>query len=140
MQAFRARVRLVVEIAAVLAPLPATMLLAAATGIERLSLAGVPCAVLVAWWTIRRRKSRWTDMGLRRPKSWLKIVAIAVLATPALMVGTTVCGSLLARLTGLVPDVAKFDILRGNLSVLAIGLMIVWTSAAFGEEIGRAHV
>jgi membrane protease YdiL (CAAX protease family) len=39
------------------------------------------------------------------------------------------------RLTGQPIDRSQFDVLRGNVSALLLGLIVVWTLAAFGEEL-----
>jgi hypothetical protein len=39
------------------------------------------------------------------------------------------------RLTGQPVDRTSFDVLRGNVTALIFGLLVVWTLAAFGEEL-----
>lgn len=41
---------------------------------------------------------------------------------------------LLVRLTGKQPDLAQFRILHGNVQYALLGLALIWTLAAFGEE------
>lgn len=124
-----------VEMLAVLSPIPCAMLLAATSGIDTLAIAGVPVSLILAWEAIRRRKSNWAELGLRRPASLPRTIAVAMLWTVALLILTGPIGSLLARVTGLAPDISKFDILRGNVPALVAGLLLVWSTAAFGEEL-----
>ena len=42
---------------------------------------------------------------------------------------------LVIRLTGQPIDRSPFDVLRGNVPALIFGLLVVWTLAAFGEEL-----
>jgi hypothetical protein len=42
---------------------------------------------------------------------------------------------LVIRLTGQPVDRTPFDVLRGNVPALIFGLIVVWTLAAFGEEL-----
>src|SRR5262249_40050760 len=54
--------------------------------------------------------------------------------TVFLLVLTRALGSLLAA-WGLTPDLNRFEVLRGNVAALLTGLVVVWTLAAFGEEL-----
>jgi membrane protease YdiL (CAAX protease family) len=127
--------RQIVEMVVVLAPIPIAILLAQATGTDALAVVGVPVSLFLAWGAIRRRKSNWTELGLRRPASLPRTIAVAMLWTVSLLILTSLIGSLLARMTGLAPEISKFDILRGNVPALVAGLLLVWSTAAFGEEL-----
>jgi uncharacterized protein len=127
--------RRTLEILMVLSPIPAAMLLAWATATDAVALCGVPVGVLLAWRAMRLRHTTFADLGLRRPASPLRTFLIAVPATFILLVLTAVLGDLLQSLTGWAPDLERFEVLRGNLAALLAGLTMVWTTAAFGEEL-----
>jgi len=77
----------------------------------------------------------WRDLGLRRSKAWWKIALWAILATFLIaVVINLLVQPLVGRLTNKVPDNARFDVVRGNLKVLLVWLVAVWTIVAFGEE------
>jgi membrane protease YdiL (CAAX protease family) len=71
---------------------------------------------------------------MRRPQQGFRLLGLVVMATVALFVLTEVLSSFLAELTGWSPDVSRFEPLRGNVPTLLAGLGLVWTVAAFGEE------
>ncbi|MBN1223702.1 MAG: CPBP family intramembrane metalloprotease [Candidatus Aminicenantes bacterium] len=105
------------------------------TGSIPLSLGGIA----VAWALLRTQmwlqRLRWRDFGLKKPKSWIKTLGFAVVGTIGFhILINLILGPLVKRITGMPVDASQFDILRGNISALIIGLVIVWTLAAFGEE------
>ncbi len=122
-----------VAAAAVLVPLYVMLEVAARTGAEALGLAGVIVAWMTAGLVVRSRGSSWADLGLRRSK-FREGVRIALPSTVVLLLVSSGSSWLLRLFTGWEPDLADFEILRGNPTALATGLMVVWTTAAFGEE------
>jgi membrane protease YdiL (CAAX protease family) len=118
-----------------LLPLPLCLLIAWRTGQDGVALLAVPIGLGLAWWMLRLRGERWADLGLRRARAPGRLLATVLAATALLLVTTTVLERLLSALTGWTPDISRFDALRGNLAALAAGLVLVWTSAAFGEEL-----
>jgi membrane protease YdiL (CAAX protease family) len=119
---------------AVLLPLPLALVLVDASGVDALGLAGVVAGVLLAWAAMRLRGERWADVGMRRGFGLRRTLAVAVPTAIVLLILTSVLGSLLERFTGWSPDISRFEVLRGNVGALLGGLLIVWTTAAFGEE------
>ncbi len=96
---------------------------------------GIVAAVLLAWVGLRLRRSSWRALGLARPRSWPRTVALSFVAA----VGTITAVVLLVQpivraLSSLPPDASRFDALRGNLPLLLVSLVGVWVTAAFGEE------
>jgi CAAX protease family protein len=82
------------------------------------------------------RDGRLSSIGLKRPASWRRIFLIASLAAVVrILLGQFV----IEPTTGLFlppPSAPKFaNEIAGNVKVALLALLIVWTFAAFGEEI-----
>jgi membrane protease YdiL (CAAX protease family) len=116
---------------------PAVLFLVAAwqTGVDVLGPVGTLSSLGAAGLVLRLHGKSWGELGLRRPRSWPLTVARAAALAAALHVVIGLTSTVVSRLTGEAPDITKADVLRGNLPALLIGLMVVWTSAAFGEEL-----
>lgn len=101
-----------------------------------------PWLVLVGWLSLRQRGLRWRSVGLRRPPSWKTTVAVALLAAVALqLISEYITVPLIERFTGRSPDLSEFRSLVGNLPLALVMLGLVWTLAAFGEELAyRGYV
>ncbi len=100
-----------------------------------LALLSMPVAWLLIWGLLWFRRSGWKEFGLRRPQSWVRTVLFGLGGAVALhIIVGVILGPLIIRLTGQQVDTSRFDPLRGNLSALISGLVIVWTFAALGEE------
>jgi membrane protease YdiL (CAAX protease family) len=86
--------------------------------------------------SIRLRDGSFSAMGFKRPSSWSRILLIA-LAAAALRI--LIGQFLIEPVTGLfwpkpiAPAMANE--ITGNLKIALLALLIVWTFAAFGEEI-----
>jgi hypothetical protein len=94
-----------------------------------------PWLVLIGWLSLRLRGLGWRSVGLTRPASWRRTIAMAILAGIALQVlSEYVTEPLVERLTGESADLSSFRSLVGNLPATLGMLALVWTLAAFGEE------
>jgi uncharacterized protein len=96
----------------------------------------VPILFVLGLLSVRLRNGGWSAMGLKRPASWARVVLIA-LAAAALRI---VLGEwVIEPLTGHFwpPPIAPAGAaaIPGNIKAALLGLLIVWTFAAFGEEI-----
>jgi len=86
--------------------------------------------------SIRLRDGRWSGMGFKRPGSWRRLLLIA-LAAAALRI--LVGQFLIEPVTGFfwpkptAPALANE--ISGNVKIALVALLLVWTFAAFGEEI-----
>lgn len=120
-----------------LALLPAVLSIAASVWIARplLALFAVPASLLVVWILLRIRGQGWVDIGLTRISSFTRLLGVVFFGTLGLLVVTQIVGNLLVNLTGMQPNIEEFDRLRGNTTALLVGLLLVWTTAAFGEEL-----
>jgi membrane protease YdiL (CAAX protease family) len=86
--------------------------------------------------SISLRDGRWSAMGFKRPASWRRIFVIALVAAGArILLGQFV----IEPVTGLFwppPSApALANEITGNAKVALLALLLVWTFAAFGEEI-----
>jgi hypothetical protein len=86
--------------------------------------------------SIRLRDGSWSSMGFKRPTSWRRIVLIALAAAGVrILLGQFV----IEPITGFFwpPPTAPelTNEIAGNIKVALLALLIVWTFAAFGEEI-----
>jgi len=100
-----------------------------------LALSGIAIAWFGLRWLMWLQKLRWNDFGLHRPKSWIRTIIYSLAGTVFLhILISLILAPLVINLTKKPVDASQFDQLRGNLLALLIGLIIVWTLAAFGEE------
>jgi CAAX protease family protein len=94
-----------------------------------------PFILLFGWIMMRVRGVKWRDIGLVRFKSWGKTFALGVAGGVFIEAFELfVSQPLLLRLTGEPPDLSDFKLLHGNLKYTLVALALVWTLAAFGEE------
>jgi membrane protease YdiL (CAAX protease family) len=97
----------------------------------------VPILVVLGLVSMRARNGGFAALGFRRPESWMRVVAIA-LAAAALRIALGHFA--IDPLTALVwpPAIAPEGVesISGDWRTALIYLGIVWTFAAFGEEIG----
>jgi len=92
----------------------------------------------LGWISLAVRRRGWRSVGLRRPQSWAKVFAAALLAAVALQaISLWVTVPLATRLTGQPPDLSEFHELIGNWKLSLVGLAVTWTLAAFGEELAN---
>jgi membrane protease YdiL (CAAX protease family) len=96
----------------------------------------VPILFVLGLLSVRLRNGRWAAMGFKWPQSWLRIVCIA-LAAAALRIalGSFVIEPMGAHFCPAIHAPAGAEQIAGNIKVALLGLLIVWTFAAFGEEI-----
>ncbi|HKD24024.1 MAG TPA: CPBP family intramembrane glutamic endopeptidase [Rhizomicrobium sp.] len=98
----------------------------------------VPILFVLALVSIRLREGSWGALGLGRPKSWGLTILIALAAAIAVIGFDVFLTDPLAHLLGLREAKSAESALglkRGDVASLAKALLIIWTFAAFGEEI-----
>jgi membrane protease YdiL (CAAX protease family) len=89
----------------------------------------------LGWLSLWRRGIGWKGVGLARPASWGRTLALGTSAGIFLQVlSELVTEPLLTALTHRPPDVSEFRPLVGNLKLCLLYLVLAWTLAAFGEE------
>jgi membrane protease YdiL (CAAX protease family) len=96
----------------------------------------VPILFVLGLLSIRLRDGGWSAMGFKRPASWGRIALIA-LAAAALRIalGEFVIDPLTGRFWPPAVAPAGAEAITGNIKAALLALLIVWTFAAFGEEI-----
>ncbi|MFN2541761.1 MAG: lysostaphin resistance A-like protein [Chthoniobacterales bacterium] len=86
--------------------------------------------------SIRLRDGPWSTMGLKRPASWRRVFVIAlVAATLRIVLGQFVIEPVAGHFWPAPAAPALANEIAGNLKIAFFALLIVWTFAAFGEEI-----
>lgn len=97
---------------------------------------GNPLALLVIWLLVRSGRGGWSSLGIRRPESWPRTLAIAIGTAVVLEAAALfTLFSLLPRVGVEPPDLSRFRIIQDNLPVLLVYLMVSWTTAGFAEEV-----
>jgi membrane protease YdiL (CAAX protease family) len=96
----------------------------------------VPILCIIGLLSIRLRDGGWSAMGFKRPVSWRRILQIAAgAAALRIVLGDFVIEPLTAKLWPAIIAPAGAEQITGNIKVALLGLLLVWTFAAFGEEI-----
>ena len=97
----------------------------------------VPILFVLGWISLRWRNGGWRYAGLHRPQSWWKTVALAVVAATILLLGSELVVEPLAHRIWPEPERVSNVIEAGasGWRQALTSLLIVWTFAAFGEEL-----
>ena len=96
----------------------------------------VPILFLIAFISSRLRNGNWTVFGLVRPLSWKRVLAVAFAAAVVRIVaGELLIDPLTRHFWPPIIAPAGTSEITGNLRNAGIALLIIWTFAAFGEEI-----
>ena len=78
----------------------------------------------------------WRGVGFARPASWSRVIVLGLGAGVLLQVlSEFVTEPLISHLTRQSPDVSAFRPLVGNLRLVLVYFVVVWSWAAFGEEL-----
>src|SRR5262249_47665311 len=100
----------------------------------------VPVLFVLCIVSVRLREGSFSAIGLARPKSWLATVLIAVVTAVFVIVVGQFITEPLAKLLHLRTNEGAaanaLGAMRGDTATALKGLGIVWTFAAFGEELG----
>jgi uncharacterized protein len=95
-----------------------------------------PFILLLGWVSLRLRGEGWRSVGLVRPDGWGRMILLAVVAAAGLqLLSTYVTEPLITLVTGQPTDLSRFKPLVGNVKLLVIFFLLIWTLAAFGEEL-----
>jgi len=83
-----------------------------------------------------RWRGGWKGFGFSRPDSWRTTIALAIgVAVVRQLIGSYVDEPLGNLIWNRAPDMSRFNDLKHNWLGCAEGLAVVWTFAAFGEEL-----
>jgi membrane protease YdiL (CAAX protease family) len=94
-----------------------------------------PVLLALGWISIRVRKLRWRDLGLKRFKNWKTTLALGLAAGIAMEgIELFITQPLLVKWVGKQPDLDMFRQVTGNLKLTLVYIALSWTLAAFGEE------
>jgi uncharacterized protein len=97
----------------------------------------VPILFVLGLMSARMRDGSVASLGLVKPKSWMRVVLVALAAAIArILLGTIAIDPLTALVWPPARTPEGVNEITGNVLVAAQWLGIVWTFAAFGEEIG----
>lgn len=99
----------------------------------------VPILFVLGILSIRLREGSFRALGLSRPKSWWRTVLIAVVAAAVVVAMGEYVTDPLAKYLGLTSTnkaATALGTMKGDIWTALKGLGLVWTFAAFGEEIG----
>jgi membrane protease YdiL (CAAX protease family) len=96
----------------------------------------VPILFVLGLISLRVRDGGWGILGLRWPSSWRRTVLFAIAAAALrILLGALVVDPLTKHFWPPVVGPSGFDQITGHWMVALRWLLIVWTFAAFGEEI-----
>ena len=97
----------------------------------------VPILFVLGLVSIRLRDGGWSAMGFKRPSSWARILLIALVAAAVrLILGGLVVEPLAGHFWPPIVLPAGAEAITGSMKSALIWLALVWTWAAFGEEVG----
>ncbi len=97
----------------------------------------VPILFVLGLISVRLRDGGWTAMGLRWPLSWRRTILLALVAAALrILLGSLVIDPITAHFWPAAKGPSGSDEITGHLMVALQWLLVVWTFAAFGEEIG----
>jgi uncharacterized protein len=95
----------------------------------------VPILFVLGWISLRWRDGGWQAVGLVRPASWWRTALIALAAAVLMQLASEYVSDPIAhRLFRRPPNLSEFKPLVGNWKAALAGLGVIWTFAAFGEE------
>ena len=97
----------------------------------------VPILFVLGLLSIRLRDGGWSAMGFKRPASWVRVVLIALAAAALrIILGDLVIEPLAGHFWPPIVAPAGAEAITGNINSALVWLLLVWTWAAFGEEVG----
>jgi uncharacterized protein len=97
----------------------------------------VPILFVLGLLSFQLRNGSWKAMGLRWPKSWPRVVGIGLAAAALrILLSTFVIEPVTAHFWPAAIAPSGVNEIRGHVLIALRWLLLVWTFAAFGEEIG----
>ena len=97
----------------------------------------VPILFVIGWISLRVRDGGWKAVGLRKPDSWWKTVLWALLAAALILIlSDVVAGPIAEKYLGTQHAAKVMETSTPSLLWALRTLALIWTFAAFGEEMG----
>ena len=93
---------------------------------------GVPLAIVMFFMRLLHRS--WADYGLRRTPAWRAVLLGVIVAVAIVALIKFGLIPIFKTIAPRPPDIAYLLPIRGNTPGLVFVLLMVWTTAAFGEE------
>jgi hypothetical protein len=113
----------------------AALIFVGASVLDVIPINETPWILLLGWISLRLRGRGWRSVGLARPESWGRAVIVAATAAICLqLLSEFVTEPIINQITGQPADLSDFEPIVGNVQLLAVWFVLVWTLAAFGEE------
>ncbi|HKO45859.1 MAG TPA: type II CAAX endopeptidase family protein [Pyrinomonadaceae bacterium] len=137
-QRFRARSKTILGDSKLLiiAELIIALLVIAAYLADLIRLSATPFLFLLGWLSLWLRGIGWRSVGLKRPGRWRQTLLLGfAVGVVFQFFSLYLLEPLIVRLTGKSIDLEQFAQVKGNVFVLVVFLLLVWTLAAFGEEL-----
>ncbi len=99
-------------------------------------LSGTPFLLLLGWLSLWLRGIGWRAVGLKRPARWRHTLLLGIaVGVVYQFFSLYVLEPLIVLLTGKSIELSQFASIEGNVFLLSLFLVLVWTLAAFGEEL-----
>ncbi|HET9056471.1 MAG TPA: CPBP family intramembrane glutamic endopeptidase [Chitinophagaceae bacterium] len=103
---------------------------------EIIPLSETPYIVILAFIALKLHKEGVGALGFTKPKSWTKTILISLIVAISMqLLSIYVTEPVIAQLTGKKADLSSFEGIKGNTMLFLIYFGLIWTLAAFGEEI-----
>ena len=102
----------------------------------------VPILFILGWISIRLRDGGWKAVGLGKPNSWWKTILCGVVVGVLVIVAGELANSLGEKIWHTAANVSSvINDSKANWKAALSALGLIWTFAAFGEEMGyRGYV
>ena len=105
-------------------------------GAETRGVSAVLAGAIAALWLTRRKGRTWADLGFRRPKNWLTVPFWAIGIFAAFVIAQIFAPIIVSPFFDLpAPDLSRYDIIRGNLSLAIAAALLLPLTASIPEEI-----
>jgi membrane protease YdiL (CAAX protease family) len=95
----------------------------------------VPILFVLGLFSVRFRDGGWSAMGFKRPASWKRILLIALAAAALRMLTGEIVERIALPFWPAIVSPAGANEITGNIKLALLTLLLVWSFAAFGEEI-----
>jgi len=120
----------------IVAELFIALLIMAAYLADYIPLSETPFLLLLGWLSLRLRGIGWSAVGLKPPARWRRTLLLGVaVGVVYQFFSLYVLEPLIVVLTGKAIELSQFAQIEGNVFLFFFFLVLVWTLAAFGEEL-----